>query len=223
MYYYYLLLPAVIISLYAQIKVQSTYSKYSKVQASANMTAAQMARRILDANGLRDVRIELVAGNLTDNYDPRSKVLHLSQSTYSSASVAAIGVAAHECGHAIQDAEDYGPLRLRAVLVPIASIGSRASWLLLILGLIIGLTPLVDVGIILFCAVVLFYLVTLPVEFNASSRALRVLDSDGYMQQDEVKQTAKVLRAAALTYVAAALTAVLELLRLLTIANRNRR
>lgn len=223
MSYYYLLLPAVIISLYAQIKVQSTYSKYSKVQASANMTAAQMARRILDANGLRDVRIEPVAGNLTDNYDPRSKVLHLSQSTYSSASVAAIGVAAHECGHAIQDAEDYGPLRIRAALVPIASIGSRASWILLILGLIIGLTPLVDVGIILFSAVVLFYLVTLPVEFNASSRALRVLDSGGYMQQEEVKQTSKVLRAAALTYVAAALTAVLQLLRLLAIANRNRR
>ena len=222
MSYFYFLLPAMLLSAFAQFKVQSTYRRYAQVRAAGNLSAADVARRLLDANGLYDVQIRQIGGNLTDNYDPRNRVLSLSQSTFNSASVAAIGVAAHECGHALQHAEGYLPLRLRSVIAPVASFSSQAAWVLIFLGLVLSLPFLLDVGIIVFCAVVLFYLVTLPVEFNASHRALQALETGAYLQGEELKQSRKVLSAAALTYVAAALTAVLQLLRLLAISGRRR-
>ena len=223
MYYdwtYILLLPALILTAYAQSRVSSTYSKYAKVMARSHITAAQLARQLLDMNGLNEIPIQPVKGSLTDNYDPRNKVLHLSESTYNSSSVAALGVAAHECGHAFQDQENYGPLRLRGAMVPVASIGSSAAWILFIAGLLLSMGPLVDIGILCFVAVVAFQLVTLPVEFNASNRALAALEGGGFLYEDEVGQAKKVLSAAALTYVAAALTAVLQLVRMLAIARR---
>ena len=171
-------------------------------------------------NGLREVRIEQVRGSLTDHYDPRSRVLRLSESTYHSNSVAAIGVAAHECGHALQDAEGYAPLKIRGALVPVANFGSSASWILILLGIFFSAANLISIGVLAFAAVVVFQLVTLPVEFNASNRALAALEGGGFLTRDEVAQTNKVLRAAALTYVAAALTAVLQLLRLLLLFGR---
>ena len=217
-----LLLPAIILSAYAQMKVSSTYNKYAKVHAASNISASAMARQMLDMNGLHNVRIERVKGNLTDHYDPRGKVLRLSEATYGSSSVAALGVAAHECGHALQDAENYGPLKLRGTLVPIANFGSSASWILILLGIFLASSGLLFIGIIAFSAVVLFQLVTLPVEFNASNRALACLEGAGFLQAQEVPQTQKVLKAAALTYVAAALTSVLQLVRLLLIFGRSR-
>ena len=210
-----LLIPALLLTIYAQAKVSSTYRKYSHVQARSGITACDMARRMLDAHGLTHVRVEAVRGNLTDHYDPRTKVLRLSESTYSSTSVAALGVAAHEAGHAMQDQESYAPLKIRNALVPIANIGSSASWILIILGIVFSALDLISIGIICFAAVVVFQLITLPVEFNASSRALGALEGGGFLTSDEVQQTSKVLSAAALTYVAAALTAILQLLRLL--------
>lgn len=217
---YILLLPALILSAYAQTKVNSTYSKYAKVHARRNITAAQLARELLDMNGLNSVPIQLIKGSLTDNYDPRNKVLHLSESTYNSSSVAALGVAAHECGHAFQDQQSYAPLRVRNSLVPVANIGSNAAWILFILGLVMAMGGLVQIGILCFTAVVLFQLVTLPVEFNASRRALAALEGGGFLYEDELDQAKKVLSAAALTYVAAALTAILQLVRMLAIARR---
>ncbi len=217
-----LLLPALLLSLYAQAKVSSTYGKYGKVRAKSGIAACDMARRLLDYNGLSDVRIEQVAGNLTDHYDPRSQVLRLSQTTYHSCSVAALGVAAHEAGHAMQHAEGYMPLRIRGVLAPVAQFGSYASWILILIGVFMSAFNLITLGIIFFSAAVLFQLVTLPVEFNASSRALAALEGGGFLDQEETDQTAKVLKAAALTYVAAALTAMLQLLRLLLIFGNRR-
>lgn len=215
-----ILLPAIILTIFAQSRVSSTYHKYAKVRARSGYSAYDVARRMLDMNGLRDVQIEQVRGNLTDHYDPRGRVLRLSESTYHSASVAAIGVAAHECGHALQDAEAYMPLRLRGALVPVANFGSQASWILIILGLFLSSANLIAIGVVAFAVVVVFQMVTLPVEFNASTRALAALEGGGFLEQDEVAQTNKVLRAAALTYVAAALTAILQLLRLLLIFGR---
>lgn len=212
-----LLVPALILSLYAQAKVSSTYSKYAKVRAKSGIAACDMARQMLDYNGLSDVRVEQVSGNLTDHYDPRTRVLRLSQATYHSSSVAALGVAAHEAGHAMQHADGYVPLKLRSALVPVASFGSYASWILILLGIFMSALGLVQIGIIFFSATVVFQLVTLPVEFNASSRALAALEGGGFLDQQETDLTAKVLKAAALTYVAAALTAMLQLLRLLLI------
>ncbi len=216
-----LLIPALILSIYAQAKVSSVFHKYAKVSSRSGIKAADMVRQMLDYNGLTEVRIEQVAGNLSDHYDSRHKVLRLSQSTYSSSSVAALGVAAHETGHALQDAEQYRPLRIRSALVPVANFGSSAAWILILIGLFFSIPILLPIGIVFFAAVVLFQLVTLPVEFNASSRALAALEGGGYLQADEVEQTSKVLRAAALTYIAAALTAILQLLRLIMIARRN--
>lgn len=190
------------------------------------MTGAEAARRILQQQGIHDVSVERVAGNLTDHYDPRSKVLRLSEATFGSSSVAAVGVAAHECGHAIQDAQGYAPLKIRGALVPVANLGATLSWPLVLIGLLIrsdsGMT-LIRAGIILFCAVVLFQLITLPVEFNASSRGLRLLTETGILYQEESAQTKKVLSAAAMTYVASVAASLLQLLRLLLIARSRSR
>ena len=187
------------------------------------MTGAEAAKRLLQSQGIYDVTVRPVRGNLTDHYDPRSKTVNLSESVYHATSVAAIGVAAHECGHAMQDHEDYGPLKIRSAFVPVASLGSNLSWPLILIGLLISLTPLIQLGIWMFTLAVLFQLITLPVEFNASRRAVRLLDSQGILQGQEVEATSQVLKAAALTYVAAAAASILQLLRLVILfGGRNR-
>lgn len=213
------LIPAMLLAMYAQSKVQRTYDTYSRVALRSNMTGAEVARTLLDNSGLHEVKIERVRGNLTDHYDPRTKVLRLSDSVYANRSIAAAGVAAHESGHAIQDKERYAPLKLRGAMVPLASVGSRFSMILFIAGLLFSET-LISAGIILFSITVLFQLVTLPVEFDASNRALQVLEGYHIMEDGEVKKAKKVLDAAALTYVAAAFTGIMSLFRLLLIRNR---
>ena len=222
---YILIIIAAIISLIAQWRVNSAFSKYSRVASMSGMTGVQAARMILQSNGINDVSVQRISGKLTDHYNPSTKVLNLSESVYGSTSVAAIGVAAHECGHAIQHARGYFPLSLRTALVPVANIGSQLSWVFIIVGAILSFNQtLITIGIIMFSAAVLFQLVTLPVEFNASSRALEQLESNGILYRDEVSQTRKVLSAAALTYVAAAATAILQLLRLIILfGGRGRR
>ena len=215
---YILIIIGVIICSIASMRVKSTFSKYSGMRNHMGLTGAQAAERVLHGAGIYDVRIERVAGNLTDHYDPGSKKLALSQDVYDKTSVAAIGVAAHECGHAIQHATNYVPLNLRSAIVPVANIGSTLSWPLFLAGLIFSIRPLLTVGIILFTFAVLFQLVTLPVEFNASSRALKMLGSSGMLGNDEVKGARKVLTAAALTYVAALASSILQLLRLIILA-----
>ncbi len=225
-YYLVLVVPAIIISLYAQTKVSTTFSKYSKMQNIRGMTGSDVARRILDMNGLSNVIIEHVKGNLSDHYDPKSKILRLSDSVFSSKSVAALGVAAHECGHAIQHAKGYTPLRIRHAVFPVVQLSSSASVPLIIMGIIFNTPYLIDIGIVLFAAVVFFQLVTLPVEFNASARALSILEETGFLSNnngtDEIKSAKKVLSAAALTYVASALVAAMQLLRFIIIANNRR-
>lgn len=222
---YILIIIAAIISLIAQWRVNSAFSKYSRVASMSGMTGAQAARMILQSNGINDVSVQRISGKLTDHYNPSTKVLNLSESVYGSTSVAAIGVVAHECGHAIQHARGYFPLSLRTALVPVANIGSQLSWVFIIVGAILSFNQtLITIGIIMFSAAVLFQLVTLPVEFNASARALEQLESNGILYRDEVSQTRKVLSAAALTYVAAAATAILQLLRLIILfGGRGRR
>ena len=222
---YILIIIAAIISLIAQWRVNSAFSKYSRVASMSGMTGAQAARMILQSNGINDVSVQRISGKLTDHYNPSTKVLNLSESVYGSTSVAAIGVAAHECGHAIQHARGYFPLSLRTALVPVANIGSQLSWVFIIVGAILSFNQtIITIGIIMFSAAVLFQLVTLPVEFNASARALEQLESNGILYRDEVSQTRKVLSAAALTYVAAAATAILQLLRLIILfGGRGRR
>lgn len=220
---YLIILPAIIFAMIAQAQVSSTFNKFSRVYARRGQTAAQVARRILDENGLQNVSIERVSGNLTDHYDPRTNIVRLSDSTYQSSSVAAIGVAAHEVGHAIQHATGYAPIKIRMALVPIANIGSNAAMPLVLLGLIFSLQWLITAGIFLYSFIVLFQLVTLPVEFNASSRALRTLNDFYILDEDEAGQAKKVLTAAAMTYVAAMLSALLSLIRLLVISNRRGR
>lgn len=221
---YILIIIAAIISLIAQWRVNSAFSKYSRVASMSGMTGAQAARMILQSNGINDVSVQRISGKLTDHYNPSTKVLNLSESVYGSTSVAAIGVAAHECGHAIQHARGYFPLSLRTALVPVANIGSQLSWVFIIVGAILSFNQtLITIGIIMFSAAVLFQLVTLPVEFNASARALEQLESNGILYRDEVSQTRKVLSAAALTYVAAAATAILQLLRLIILFGRRGR
>ena len=228
-YYYYdptymLIVISALISLFAQFLINSRFSKYSRVRSRSGMTGAQAAERILQSQGIYDVAIQRVSGKLTDHYDPRNKTLNLSDAVYASTSVAAVGVAAHECGHAIQHARGYAPLSFRSALVPVANIGSLLSWLFIILGIFFGGShTLIMIGILMFSAAVLFQLVTLPVEFNASGRALKLLSETGILQKDEVSDTRKVLSAAALTYVAAAATAVLQLLRLLRLFGGNDR
>lgn len=219
---YIILVPAIIFALYAQFKVKSTFNKFLKVYNSKGYSGAQVAREILDRNGLRNIDIQLTGGYLSDHYDPRSRVLRLSNEVYYGTSVASVSVAAHEVGHAIQHANDYFPLLFRNNLVPVANIGSSMAWPLVILGMITSMPFLLDIGILLFSAAVLFQIVTLPVEFNASSRAINQLVSNRLISMDEEKISKKVLDAAALTYVAAAATAILNLLRLIILRNNSR-
>ena len=212
-----------IIAVVAQIRVSSSFAKYSKVESRTGLTGAEAAERILHSKGIYDVRIQHIAGSLTDNYNPTDKTLNLSDATYNSRSVAAIGVAAHECGHAIQHAIGYAPLEFRSAIVPVANFGSTLSWPLFLIGLFSGIRPLVTAGIVLFSLAVLFQLVTLPVEINASSRALKMLQSTGILGSDETKGARKVLTAAAMTYVAALAASILQLLRLLILAGGRRR
>jgi uncharacterized protein len=215
-----LLIPAIIMAAYAQSKVKSTFNKYLKIRNSYGHTGYEIARRILDANGLQDVPVELVGGRLSDHYDPRKRVLRLSQDVYNSNSLASVGVAAHECGHAIQHLEGYAPLIVRNAIAPVASIGSQASWLFIIGGLVFGFVGLIDIGILLFSAAVAFQVITLPVEFNASTRAIALLEGNGLVPSNEIGPAREVLRAAALTYVAATFAAIVQLVRLLVLRGR---
>lgn len=222
---YILVLIGVAICLLASSRVNSVFRRYSTVRSRSGLTGREAAERILRANGIYDVTVRHIPGNLTDHYDPRNKTLGLSDSTYGSASVAAIGVAAHECGHAVQHATGYAPLQFRGALVPVANFGSTLAWPLILIGLFLRSDTAVifiNMGILLFSASVLFQLVTLPVEFNASSRAVKVLETTGMLYPEEIRQTKAVLGAAALTYVASAASAILQLLRLLLITGRRR-
>ncbi len=215
-------LPALILAMWAQGRVSSTYSKYGNVLSMRGITGAEVARRILSLNGVIDVTVERVSGHLTDHFDPRTKVIRLSDSVYDSTSVAALGVAAHETGHALQHDQGYIPIKLRNSVLPVANIGSYAAFPLVLFGLLFQNGIMIDIGIILFSAVVAFQLVTLPVEFNASKRALNVLDNQGILEGEELTGAKKVLNAAAMTYVAASAVAIANLLRLLALSNRRR-
>ncbi|MFI3237672.1 MAG: zinc metallopeptidase [Lachnospiraceae bacterium] len=227
-YYYYgfdwtyiLVIIAAVFSMWASHKVNATYQKYAKVRCMQGLTGSEAASKILYYAGLSNIRVEHVSGKLTDHYDPKDKVLRLSDSTYNSASVAAVGVAAHECGHAIQDQVGYAPLKIRAMLVPAANLGSKMGMPIIILGVILSYNSmLIQVGIWVFSLAVLFQLVTLPVEFDASSRALKILDQRGILGGEELKMSRKVLSAAAMTYVAAAAASVLQLIRLVSLFGR---
>lgn len=223
-YYIVLVLPMIILSFVAQGMVQSRFSKYSKVATLRNLTGAEAARKILDENGLYNVRVESVSGNLTDHYDPKANVIRLSDTVRNSYSVAAVGVAAHEAGHAVQHATGYVPIKVRNAFVPIANLGSKLGVPLIIIGFVMMNLEsflgdfMVNFGLIFFSAAVLFQILTLPVEFDASRRAINILGGSGYLEQSEVKDVKKVLGAAAMTYVAAAATSVAQLLRLILIA-----
>lgn len=221
---YLLVLIGAVLCIWAQMRVKSTYKKYARVRSRSGLTGAQAAQRILQMSGIYDVRIEHVHGELTDHYDPSHKVLRLSDSVYGSDSIAAIGVAAHECGHAVQHDKGYTPLSVRTALVPAANIGSMAGIPLILLGAFLGMNQLlIQIGIWVFALAVLFQIVTLPVEFNASGRALAMLGDYGMLEQDETRGCRKVLSAAALTYVAAAASAILQLLRLILLFGNGRR
>lgn len=221
-YYFILVVPAIFISLYAQMKVTGTYKKYAQVLSKSGKTATEVTRMILDKNGLQNVRIESVAGKLTDHYDPRANIIRLSDSVRGDVSVASIGVAAHEAGHAVQYAEGYTPIKLRNTILPLANFGSKLSIPLILVGILLSYESLVTIGILAFSLVLLFQLVTLPVEFNASKRALATLSSYNILSDDELKGAKNVLSAAALTYVAAVILSLAQILRLLLL-NRRRR
>ena len=214
-YYIILVLPALAFSMWAQAKVTSTFNKFSRERTNSGMTGYEAARRILAANGLYNVNVERVSGNLTDHYDPKANVIRLSDSVFNANSVAAVGVAAHEAGHAVQYAQNYAPIKLRAAIIPVTNIGSTLSIPLVLIGFLMGMQPLVNFGLLLFATVALFQLVTLPVEFNASRRAVNALEMGGTMAADEINGVKKVLSAAALTYVAALAVSVANLLRLI--------
>lgn len=224
---YVLVLIGLLISLWASWNVKSTFRRYQNTRNSRSLTAAQVARQILDDNGLYQIRIERVSGNLTDHYDPKCNVIRLSDSVHDSASVAAIGVAAHECGHAVQHAVNYFPMQIRSAIIPVTQLGSRLWYIVFVLGLIFSNSyagmPLQMIGILLFSLIVLFQLVTLPVEFNASRRAMQTLESRYILAGEELSGARKVLTAAALTYVAALLGSILQLIRLLGVSKRNNR
>lgn len=229
---YILVIIGAVICILANSRVKSTYKKYSKIRSRSGMTGAEAAQRILSMSGIRDVQIQHIKGELTDHYDSSKKVLRLSDNVYDSRSIAAIGVAAHECGHALQHNKGYAPLKIRSFLVPAANIGSRLGLPIVILGLVLGLNfnlpgggvfSLAEIGVWIFAAAVIFQMVTLPVEFNASGRALRLLGDYGIMNQDEVDDCKRVLGAAALTYVAAAAASILQLLRLIMLTGNRRR
>ena len=222
---YILVIIGIVISLAASARVKSTFAKYARVRSMSGLTGAQVAQRLLQSSGIYDVQIEHVRGNLTDHYDPRNKVLRLSDTVYGQSSLAAVGVAAHECGHAIQHQHSYVPLQLRSALVPVANFGSMAAWAIILVGLFLGGSPpLINIGIILFTAAVLFQIITLPVELNASKRAITRLGETKILYDEELRQSKKVLNAAALTYVAAAAASILQLLRLFILfgGGRNR-
>ncbi|MDR1388450.1 MAG: zinc metallopeptidase [Treponema sp.] len=222
MYYLVLVVPAFLLSLWAQFKVKSTFSRYSQIRCSRGLTGAAAAKLLMDAGNVSNVRIERVAGSLTDHYDPGNRVLRLSDPVFASDSVAAVGVAAHETGHAIQHARHYGPLALRSTLVPAANIGSSMGPWIAIAGIFLSFPLLTTVGILLFTGAVAFYLITLPVEINASRRALAALRGAGVMTEDELKGVRNVLSAAAMTYIASALVALMSLIRLLLLSRRRR-
>ncbi len=222
-YYLVLVLPALIVAMVAQFKVQSTFKKYAEKLSFRGKTAAQITREILDSNGLFSVRVERVAGNLTDHYDPKANVIRLSDTVHNSTSVASIGVAAHEAGHAVQHATGYMPIRLRNAVLPVANLGSHLAMPAILLGIFMSIEPLVTAGIILFSALVLFQLVTLPVEFNASRRAIVTLQTNNMLDDTELRDAKKVLSAAAMTYVAAALVSAMQLLRLVLLSRGRRR
>lgn len=213
-----ILIPALLLAFWAQIMVQSNFSRYSQVRSRIGMTGAELARFILDSAGLYDVKIESIPGSLTDHYDPRAKVVRLSQATYGSDSIAALGVVAHEIGHAIQHANNYVPIVIRNAIAPIASFSSNLAWIFFIIGLVTGAIGLAQFGILLFLAVVLFSIITLPVEFDASRRAMKILERNLMMAKDELRGVRAVLSAAAMTYVAATLMAILQLVRMILIA-----
>ncbi len=215
-----LLIPALILAAWAQGKLSRTYARYSKERSARGITGAQAARRILDSSGLSAVNIERVAGNLTDHYDPRSKVLRLSEGVFGSDSIAAVGIAAHEVGHAIQHKNAYAPLSIRNAFVPVVNFGSFMAWPLFILGFLLRTPLLIQLGILFFSGAVLFQLITLPVEFDASRRALAQISEGGYLTAEEVSGARRVLNAAALTYVAAAAMAILQLLRMILLSRR---
>ena len=217
---YLLILAAFLVSLVVQVNMNGTFQKYSRVRSMSGMTGAEAAERILRSAGIFDVQVVHIQGNLNDHYDPRTKVIKLSDPIYGSSSLAAVGVAAHECGHAMQHATEYTPLSVRSALVPVANLGSQLSWPLVLIGLILSVRPLLTAGIFLFCGALLFQLITLPVEFNASRRALRTLEQTGIMGQQEISGTRKVLGAAAMTYVAAVVASLLQLLRLILLSRR---
>lgn len=232
MYYYYydwtyiLVVIGAVICIAASARVKNVFSRYSRIQSHSGLTGREAAEQILHRNGIYDVQVIHIGGNLTDHYNPGNKTLGLSDTVYNSTSVAAIGVAAHECGHAVQHARGYVPLAIRGSLVPVANIGSMAAWPLILIGLFMnGQTAIffINLGILLFSAAVLFQIVTLPVEFNASGRAVKVLESSGMLYPDEVDSVKKVLGAAALTYVASAASMILQLLRLVIIGGRKRK
>lgn len=225
-WYVVLVLPAVILALVVQIKMSATYSKYSKVYSRSGISAEEAARRILNANGLYNVTIERISGNLTDHYDPRTNTVRLSDSVYGSTSIAAVGVAAHEVGHAIQHARDYFPMKVRSAIIPATNLGAGISPILLIIGFVFMYDPLIIAGIVLYSLTAVFQLVTLPVEFNASRRALATLENYGILEKDEIPETKKVLGTAAMTYVASLLVSLMYVLRLVMIfggGRRNRR
>jgi Zn-dependent membrane protease YugP len=219
-YYLMLVVPTLILSLWAQFKVKSTFAKYSKIPVSKRITGKEAAAILLKSHRINDVVIENVKGSLTDHYDPRSKVVRLSQPVFAANSIAAVGVAAHEAGHAIQDAVSWGPLAMRSSLVPVANIGSSMGPWVAIAGFFFKMPLLINIGILLFSVAVLFYVVTLPVEFNASSRAIAILRQNNVLTEQELQGVKKVLTAAALTYVASALTAIMSLLRLVLLSRR---
>lgn len=221
-YYWILIVPAMIFAMWAQLRVSSTFNRYSKVGSARGLSAAQVCRQILDENGLFAVRVERVSGNLTDHYDPRSNVIRLSDSVYNSTSVAAIGVAAHEAGHAVQYSVGYVPIKIRNSIIPVSKLGSTLSMPILLVGLLFNSGVLVEIGILLFSTMALFQLVTLPVEFNASGRALRTLGDYHILDDEETQMAGKVLKAAALTYVAALLSSAAQLLRLILLYGRRR-
>lgn len=223
---YILVVIGAVICMIASARVKGTFNKYSQLRSMSGMNGVQVAQRVLQAAGIYDVQVRHVSGSLTDHYDPRTKTVNLSDPVYNATSVAALGVAAHECGHAIQHAKNYAPLSIRSALVPIANFGSMLAWPVILIGLLFNTRSsglIIDIGILLFSAAVLFQLVTLPVEFDASRRALVMLRTQGILADDELKYTRRVLKSAALTYVASAAAAILQLLRIILITNGRRR
>lgn len=223
---YILVVIGAVICMIASARVKGTFNKYSQLRSMSGMNGAQVALRVLQAAGIYDVQVRHVSGSLTDHYDPRTKTVNLSDPVYNATSVAALGVAAHECGHAIQHAKSYAPLSIRSALVPVANFGSMLAWPVILIGLLFNTRSsglIIDIGILLFSAAVLFQLVTLPVEFDASRRALVMLRTQGILADDELKYTRRVLESAALTYVASAAAAILQLLRIILITNGRRR